>query len=377
MNQLHLEYSDRVNLGSYYTPIKIVDLAWKLLSPYITSDHTIIDTACGYGDFLLNCYNNRLIGYDIDSVALDFARKNKENICFINRNSLLNVSRKSFGIDSEVNNLIIVGNPPYNDKTSIIRNGVKKVVFEVDDDLRSRDLGISFLRSYAKLGADLVCVLHPLSYLIKRSNFNQLKDFASSYKLKNGLIISSSEFKENSKVTSFPIIIGLYERKFFGMDYGYISDFKFSVLDGKSFCISDMDDITNYIDKYPRVNNLPIEDDMLFFWTMRDINALKRNRTFVKSYSSNTIIIDNSKLDYYVYVDVFKRNIYRLPFYFGNCDIPIDNGLFNEYKSYFISDSILNNPELEKYYDVYITDVDKINLGLDKYFKILLEHHHV
>ena len=72
---------------------------------------------------------------------------------------------------------------------------------------------------------------------------------------------------------------------------------------------------------------------------MRDINALKRNQTFVKNFGFNTIVIDKNKLDYYVYVDVFKRFADKVPYYFGNCDVLIDDSLFQKYKKYFLSDA--------------------------------------
>jgi hypothetical protein len=65
---------------------------------------------------------------------------------------------------------------------------------------------------------------------------------------------------------------------------------------------------------------------------MRDINALKRNQTFVQKFNSNTIIIDKSKLDYYIYIDVFKQFSCHVPYYFGNCNVLIDNALFIKYK---------------------------------------------
>lgn len=40
-----------------------------------------------------------------------------------------------------------------------------------DEDLFDRDLGVSFLKSYNKLKADVICILHLLSYLIKKTNF--------------------------------------------------------------------------------------------------------------------------------------------------------------------------------------------------------------
>ena len=316
MSQVHLAYQDRVNLGSYYTPPKIVKLAWELIEPYVDSQTTVIDSACGYGDFLKNRGQSLTIGCDIDTAAIDIAKKTTDKVQFFRMNALCNVSRKKFGIPQQPTKLIVVGNPPYNDKTSLIRQEIKRVDFDVDEDIASRDLGISFLRSYNKLEADFICILHPLSYLIKPTNFRLLKEFTANYKLVDGLLISSCEFPESAKLTPFPIVIALYRRDTLGMAYSFIRSFRFRIVDGLRFCLNDFDYITSYIRKYPSKRHQPIHDGSLFFWTMRDINALKRNRTFVKNYSNNTIVLDKSKLDYYAYVDVFKRNLYRLPFYF-------------------------------------------------------------
>jgi len=81
-----------------------------------------------------------------------------------------------FNISSN-DELIIIWNPPYNDTTSIIRSNIKNNNLKMDIDIKTRDYGISFLLSYNKLNADIICVLHPLSYLIKKLNFNLLKDF--------------------------------------------------------------------------------------------------------------------------------------------------------------------------------------------------------
>ena len=378
MSQAHLEYKDRVNLGSYYTPPKLVDLAWGLIEPYSDSQTTIIDSACGYGDFLLQRGQTRTIGCDIDEKALEIAKsKNGDNIEYIRENSLYQVSREKYNIPLFYKKLIVVGNPPYNDKTSLIRQKIKNVDFAIDDDLTSRDLGISFLRSYNKLEADVICVLHPLSYLIKASNFKQLKEFTSNYKLEDGILISSCEFPESSKLTPFPIIIALYRRDNIGMEYNYISSFPFRVVDGQKFCLNDFDYIANYIRKYPSPKHPPINDETLLFWTMRDINALKRNRTFVEKYSNNTIVIDKDQLDYYVYVDVFKRNLHRLPFYFGNCDVPIDNDIFAQYRDYFISDAIRQHPYLQRHYHLNLINKEKTEPKITEYFKLLLEEHYV
>ena len=377
MSQEHLKYEDRVNLGSYYTPPKCVNLAWELIETYVDAQTTIIDTACGYGDFLKDFRQSNTIGCDIDDDAIEKAKQNTENVRFFQTNALSNVSRDKFGIPQHDTRLIVVGNPPYNDRTSLIRHKIKSVEFDVDEDIASRDLGISFLRSYNKLEADFICVLHPLSYLIKQTNFRHLKEFTANYKLIDGILISSGEFPESAKHTPFPIIIGFYRRDTEGMEYNFIRSFKFRLEDGHRFCLNDFDYITNYIRKYPSKTHHPIPDESLFFWTMRDINALKRNRTFVQNYSSNTIVLDKGKLDYYAYVDVFKRNLYRLPFYFGNCDVPIDDKLFKQYKQYFISDTIRHHPYLSKHFQIEPIEKELVETEIEMYFNKLLGKHHV
>ena len=386
MSQAHLAYESRVNLGSYYTPPEIVNIAWEMIAPYVHSQTTIIDSACGYGDFLKNCDQSITIGCDIDETAIDVAKKNNDKVQFFQTNALCNVSRAKFGIP-EQSYLIVVGNPPYNDKTSLIRHSIKDVDFDIDEDIASRDLGISFLRSYNKLEVDLICVLHPLSYLIKPTNFRLLKEFTANYRLIDGLLISSWEFPESAKHTPFPIVLALYQRDTQGMEYSFIRSFRFRIAgkDNKKraapiisgFCLGDFDYITGYVDKYPKKQNRPTYNDSLFFWTMRDINALKRNRTFVESYSTNTIVIDKRKLDYYAYVDVFKRNLHRLPFYFGNCDVLIDDDLFRQYKPCFISDTVRHHSFLKKHFQINPIEKQQAESELDTYFKLLLGEHHV
>ena len=393
MSQAHLTYESSVNLGSYYTPSEIVDVAWETIAPYLHSQTTVIDTACGYGDFLRNSGQPITIGCDIDETAIDVAKKNNDKVQFFQTNALSNISREKFGIPQQFD-LIVVGNPPYNDKTSLIRHSIKNIDFEVDEDIASRDLGVSFLRSYNKLAADLICVLHPLSYLIKPTNFRRLKEFTTNYRLIEGLLISSWEFPESAKHTPFPIVLALYQRDTQGMTYNFIRSFRFHVADKNGFCLDDFDYITGYVDKYPKKKNRPTsdnslfssvagdvhhseKDDSLFFWTLRDINALKRNRTFVESYSANTIVLDKRKLDYYAYIDVFKRNLHRLPFYFGNCDVLINDALFQRYKSCFISDTVSHHPYLEKHFQVNPIEKQRTESELDMYFKSLLGDHHV
>jgi hypothetical protein len=236
---------------------------------------------------------------------------------------------------------------------------------------------MSFLLSYAKLNADYICVLHPLSYLIKKSNFNLLKKFSKNYKLIDGIIIDSSSFKETSKGISFPIIIALYVKHKDGMNYENIKNFNFKTIDSKNFSLNDFDFITNYINKYPLKNKIPNKDDILF-WTMRDINALKRNKTFIKDFGDNAIIIDKSKLDYYIYVDVFKHFSDFIPYYFGNLDVFINNNEFQKYKKFFLHECLSRNHFIKKYFDIdFNISIIESRKKIQEYFKILINNHYV
>ncbi len=375
-NQRHLRYRDKINLGAFYTPQEHVNIVWNKIQPFLNSKSVVLDSSCGYGNF----FNYEVIcqkkANDIDLTAVHYTKKFFPDIEIFNKNALLNVNGDMFNISKD-DDLIIIGNPPYNDTTSIIRNGIKEDTLKMDYDIKTRDYGMSFLLSYAKLNANIICVLHPLSYLIKRANFNLLKKFTNNYKLIDSVIIDSATFKETSKGISFPIIIALYKKDNYGMNYSYIQNYKFKTINNKIFSLNDFDFMPNYINKYPLKNITPKENDILF-WTMRDINALKRNRTFVHDFGYNTIIIDKNKLDYYIYVDVFKQFSYLIPYYFGNLDVFINDNLFQEYKKYFFSEIVNRHSFLKRYitYDENIP-IQEAKENIVEYFKFLIGDHYL
>ena len=376
MNQHHLKHQDKINLGAFYTPFEYVQIAWDLIKPFLTKESVVFDSSCGYGNFFINDAGCKIKANDIDKVAVEKTKATFPNTEVFNKNALFNVNRQDFGINKD-DKLFIIGNPPYNDTTSIIRSSIKQDNLRIDDDIKTRDYGMSFLLSYAKLNADVICVLHPLSYLIKKSNFNLLKKFSKSYRLLDGVVIDSSTFKETSKGISFPIIIALYIKNKDGMSYEYIKDFNFKTIDNKTFSLKDFNFISNYINKYPLKNKLPNRDDVLF-WTMRDINALKRNRTFIKKYGYNAIIVDKDKLDYYVYVDVFKHFSHLIPYYLGNFDVFIDNKMFQKYRAFFVQDCLTRNEFLKKYIkDFGEYSTKEIKDKIEEYFKTLTKKHYV
>lgn len=326
----HLDKNMAVNLGSFYTPQSLVAKAYGLMQKHIShlDKYTFLDTSCGYGDFFTQDF--RYIGADIDKVALSKAQNATK---IIHTNSLISVCRDKFGIERD-EKLIIIGNPPYNDKTSQLQAHIKKAMFECDDALKSRDLGISFLRSYALLDAEFVCVLHPLSYLIKKTNFEALRGFKAQYRLIDSLIVSSQFFTPNSSAF-FPIIIALYQKNANGMDYEFIQNYHFKTIEGQSFCLNDFDFIANYVSKYPNPNDK--RDAVAYFYTLRDINALKRNQTFMQRQNANAVKVFSENLKYYIYIHFFKAYCGKLPYFLGNLDIFIDNEAFLKIENEFLA----------------------------------------
>ena len=379
--QRHLTKREMINFGSYYTKSHLVDIVYNIIYANIPvntlEQHTILDSSCGYGSFFNNqkIKNNKKIGADIDKQAILKVRQNIPGLNTINHNSLMMFDRSDYQI-SVHEKLIIVGNPPYNDTTSIIRNEIKSdIQHKICPKFKTRDLGISFLKSYAELDADFICVLHPLSYLIKKANFDLLGNFSNKYKIIDSIVISSEEFNSTAPgKTYFPIIIALYQRTDGGMRYEDIENFIFTTKVGPKFSISHMVSIKNFLSKYPNQKWVKPEKAVAKFWTMRDINALKRSKTFIDEVTYNTILVQEHKLPYYCYVDVFKQYITHIPYYFGNCDVFIDEVNFNPIKEYFVAMSAKNRPEFKKYVtrEIYAPE-EKIS----NYFKNLLGVHYV
>lgn len=303
----HLSTKEQINLGSFYTADFLVNEVYAMLKKHIDSkDYVLLDSSCGSGNFLRTeaiiksgfpkDSFSKIIGADIDKMALHIAKCTLDSkVILLHKNALHKVTREYCNL-TQTNKLIIVGNPPYNDRTSIVQNHLKnKDSMQIDSTLQHRDIGISFLRSYERLNADFICVLHPLSYLIKRANFNALKNFTKAYRLIDSIIISSQIFCKDSK-GYFPIIIALYKRDNKGMDYKYICNFIFKTIDGKEFSLNNFDYIGNYIDKYPNKKCVEKSQVKAMFYTMRDINALRRSKTFINKENNNTIFVTKENI---------------------------------------------------------------------------------
>ncbi|CRF51092.1 FIG00710187: hypothetical protein [Helicobacter heilmannii] len=345
----HLSPLEQINLGSFYTPPFLVQKAFELLNTHITpKDYCLLDSACGAGAFLSQGGFKKVVGVDRDLTALEQAKINAPTAHCIHTNALKGCNRASLGL-TECEKLAIVGNPPYNDTTSQVRQRLKSAPIDTDPLLKARDLGLSFLRSYDLLRADFVCVLHPLSYLIKRANFQALKNFRQNYRLLDALVLSSKIFCPKS-IAPFPIILALYQRDKQGMDFEFIANFTFNTLEGKRFKLKSLESITPHIDKYP--NAKKVKEAQAFFYPLRDINALSRSKTFMATQKAHSVLVSPQKYSLYCYIDIFKTQIPHIPYYLRNCDIFFNLEGFKALESEFVqaSQSKHISPKIKAYF---------------------------
>lgn len=345
--QKHLSKQKQIELGSFYTPLHLVDRVHFLIDEYLTKNKInkklilYFDNASGYGVFYKKDKN--FIFADIDSTAILKIKtdlKITEERLFIN-NSLQNVSRNKYNINKETF-LINIGNPPYNDTTSIINSG-KKGNFSCDLDLFDRDLGISFLKSFNKLNSDIVCVLHPLSYLIKETNFKRLKEFKDNYRLIFGEVFSSEHFSGTGK-TKFPIVIAFYERNSLGMDFSYIKNFDFNILNSeKKFKLLNFKTTDGFIYKYPKEVFNKDNFSGFYYYTFRDINSLKRNSDFSLESNYNSISVSIDELYKYAYLYSFKKLFSPKDLWlYGNLS-PLLDGELEKFKREYVLFSVLDS----------------------------------
>jgi hypothetical protein len=377
----------RIKLGAFYTPHHIVEKAYNLIQPYLSNADIIADISAGNGAFLFPCLNLN-IDYraaDCDDTAIELLKQNFTHEKIIKTNSLVNVSREKFKI-GENQSLIIVGNPPYNDTTSLYKKNEKGKI-ECDADIYDRDMGIAFLKAYAKLDADVICVLHPLSYLIKETNFKRLKSFKDKYRLKDVYLFSSKEFPFTK--TEFPIIMVLYEKDNRGMSYEYIRNFEFKLLNSdKKFVLSRYETTDGYINKYPPHKNEPKTSPInVYYYSFRDLNSILRNATFLDK-PNNAIVVNKENFFKYAYLYCLKTFMSKIKkekdylFIFGNMSPLIDKEFVDENKYLFIAYTLSNhklfreNHQLRKdIFNFYKVEKDinlqEIEEKLAKYFNTL------
>jgi len=343
----HLLKERQIQLGSYYTPERLVRRVYEFIEPYIEKNKKnviIFDNAAGCGAFIIGMKAHDYRAADYDLEAYSFLKENLDDKRVFYNNSLVDISREKYNIPRN-SFLIQIGNPPYNDTTSEFKNGQKgKNV--CDDDLADRDSGVSFLKSYNKLKADVVCVLHPLSYLIKEANFKRLKEFRENYVLRRAVVFPSSLFSGTGTI-KFPIIIALYEINSKGITYDFIKNFEFSVLDSdKSFKLSNYETTDGYIHKYPPgKSDVRVSDIDLYYYTFRDLNSLRKNTSFLNKIIPNGIVVSLDNFYKYSYLYAIKT-LFKTDdiWMYGNLSPLVKRGLVEKNRKLFAAYALKTNP---------------------------------
>lgn len=348
----HLTKEEIIKNGSIFTPQYLVSIVNEMLENLINDNTVIGDFGAGYGAFLLQFHNKgkRCFATEIDHVSYQLLRREFNCLDVYNENSLLNINREKYELETN-DELIVVGNPPYNDITSQYKKGEKGTLY-CDDDVKSRDFGISFLKTYSKLNAKYICVLHPLAYLIKRSNFNSLGEFSKKYRLINGVVFSSQRFESIKKTNAeFPVVAALYERNDLGMNYEYVNGFNFNIYNSnKKFVLNLISTIDKKVNKYPKFGC----HNGLQFYTMRDINALMRNASFIEGEVSNGVEVSIADLYQYGWILYFKNNFkpQNNKYLYGNLSPLYPDLITYEFKNEAAYYAFNNNCLVRKYYSI-------------------------
>lgn len=376
----HLTKENIIKNGSIFTPKQIVKISKEQLKNILNEDYTVLDMCSGYGAFLNEFKEYNCIATEYDEISYEILKQNFPNVDIYQENSLINVERSKYGLKDN-DKLVIVGNPPYNDTTSMYKKN-NKGSFVCDPDIQSRDMGISFLKCYNKLSPDYISVLHPLSYLIKKTNFNKLGDFTKNYQLIDATIFSSKEFESINKTNSeFPVVCALY-KKGLSMDFDHIKSFKFKIIGSeKEFVLNDFETIDGKIEKYPKKG---LATDIQFY-TIRDINALKRNKGFVDGPISNGINVTIQNLYQYAWILFQKENFQSdNMFLYGNLSPLYSSKIENlEYKrmlaSYALNNKVVqkyfSKEEVESFYGKLTKNTDKLYTLLESFTKMWITHY--
>ena len=335
----HLNDTKKSNLGKYYTPKELVQLVYDLISDKIGENDYVMDLCCGCGAFMTIFDEFNLIGRDVDKNAIGVLELLQYKNVAID-NSLFNVSRDKYGL-KDTDKICIIGNPPYNDTTSKNKrfgtNAKTETGTEIDADIKTNDLGRSFLKAYAKLSPEYICVLHPLAYLIKEQNFKSLDKFNKEYKLIDGVIFQSSLFNDLIGSSEFPVIAALYGKG--TMDYDYIKDFNFKIFKSeKTFTLKNFTTIDNLPEaswtsdsgkkaknrfKYPRKiddHHILKSDINLYQYNIRDTNSLMSSGNIMalaNNDNMNYCTIFYDELPYFSYIHNY-RNFMQNDYLIGN-----------------------------------------------------------
>jgi hypothetical protein len=326
------------SLGKYYTPAKLTELVRKEAEPYLkTPNIEVADLAAGCGAFLKAFEDQFIRGFDVDHDAVAILRALEfENIT--QKNSLEKKGRDWFGIPKNAP-LIVVGNPPYNDPQSKNkRYGTNRKIpisASIAEDLKTGDIGRSFLKQIFSLNPVRAIILHPFAYLCKSRNFKELCGYR--FRLKVAHVFPSSEFLDTS-ATVFPCACSVWEpteeESDFESEWGRIQRMFFPLLDSeRKFCLSLYRTFGN--DELQKYAKKGVSDIGVYHYNFRDLNSLITSANFMTRKDENNFPVNWDKFPLYAFVNVVKRRWGQVPvpdldLIAGNLSIPKLNNLLEQ-----------------------------------------------
>lgn len=326
----------------------IVEAAFGMIRRHIRINElnfmTLLDPVCGSGSFFdMSIPFLQLMANDVDAEILAYVKNQYPSTRCFSHNSLAMLDRKGYGLEA-TDSLLVIGNLPH--KLPIPEH-VKRKKYVADSSIKNRDVGISHLLACGRLDPDYICVLHPLSFLIRPVHVRNLKEFCQKYRLIDALVISNHEFSDDETSRTYPIVLAMYKREPQGMTWRYLQKFEFETVRKRKFCLKDF----MWIDRYLTVNSnrsrVAKADVLIKFHIPFDINELRNNKTFVQHDGANIIHVTEKELDYCCYIEAFKEYAHHLPYYLGSCNIMFDAQHFDEVRDYFRNFAALRYPELQ------------------------------
>ena len=303
--------------GQYFTPEHAANAISALMQSIMKAmpQAVLLDPAAGAGALLNPFASHRCIAADIDPVAvallqeLGFAE-------VVSGNSLAGASRGKFGLLDQ-DELVVVLNAPF--------NGSNQVQTECDPAFAANDSCVSFLKMAASLKPEAIVCIQPLTTLIKDRNFNQLGDFAKSYRIHSGFVMSSGEFALGGE--AFPLAVMVYTPG--GMTFADVEQFAFPIFKnvggvladcGQRLQISKVQTTKSLIRNLTPKKGEAAESELgIYQFNFRHINFVKAKGNLSETSSPSMIPVQANDLWQYAYINCFKRH-FATDFVVGNLD---------------------------------------------------------
>lgn len=309
--------SDKEARGQYFTPANAVNAITKLITPVLQGmpNAVLLDPAAGAGALLAPFDAHRRIAADIDPVAtallneLGFAE-------VITGNSLVGANRAKFGLNAQ-DDLAVMLNAPF--------NGGNKKSIACDPAFRATDECVSFLKMVASLNPKAILSIQPLTTLIKERNFKELGNFAKSYCIQSGFVMSSDEFALGGE--EFPLAVMVYTPG--SMTFADVEQFAFPIFrnvggvlmdSGERLQLSKVETTKGLIRNMPPKQGVEKQSELgIYQFNFRHINFVKAKGNLSDKTSPSMIPVQMADFWQYAYINCFKRH-FQTDFVFGNLD---------------------------------------------------------